>query len=74
MREEAVTAGFWHSDLWNRDYLRLQLLTVGALLSGAAIDMPPQIQVNQTFKKAARAKSAPSHTQPDLFGHEASDG
>ncbi len=70
MREEAVTAGFWHSELWNKDYPRIQLLTVGDLLDGRQIEMPPQKQVSQTFKRAAKVKAAPSHTQPGLFDPE----
>jgi hypothetical protein len=74
MREEAVTAGFWHSGLWNKDYPRIQLLTVGDLLDGRQIEMPPQKQVSQTFKRAAKVKAAPSHTQPGLFDeHPAED-
>lgn len=56
MRQEAAGAGFYHSDLWNRDYPRVQILTIPELLNGKQIDMPPIQQVNQTFKRARRMK------------------
>ena len=40
MRMEAVSAGFYHSDVWQRDYPRLQIRTIGELLEGRAFDIP----------------------------------
>ena len=34
MRTEAVSAGFYHSDLWQTDYPKIQIRTVGELLEG----------------------------------------
>jgi len=56
MRAEAAQAGFYHSDTWNRDYPRVQILTIAELLDGKQIDMPPIQQVNQTFRRAKREK------------------
>ena len=56
MRQEAAGAGFYHSEVWNRDYPRVQILTIPELLNGKQIDMPPIQQVNQTFKRARRLK------------------
>ena len=56
MREEAADAGFYESP-WGK-HPRLQILTVAELLEGKGIDCPPQGQVNVTFKKAPKAKSA----------------
>ena len=56
MRAEAAQAGFYHSDIWNRDYPRVQILTIAELLEGKQIDMPPIQQVNQTFKRTTRQK------------------
>jgi site-specific DNA-methyltransferase (adenine-specific) len=56
MREEAADAGFYESP-WGK-HPRLQILTVAELLEGKGIDCPPQEQVNVTFKKAPKAKSA----------------
>lgn len=56
MRTEAAGAGFYHSPTWNKNYPRLQILTVAELLEGKGIDMPPLRQVSTTFKKAPKAK------------------
>jgi site-specific DNA-methyltransferase (adenine-specific) len=62
MRAEAASAGFYHSPGWNQDYPRLQILTVGQLLEGKKVDMPPTKQVNVTFKKAPKAKGERAET------------
>jgi site-specific DNA-methyltransferase (adenine-specific) len=51
MRTEAVSAGSYHSDFWNRDYPRIQLITASELLDGKRVQMPPQIS---PFSQAAR--------------------
>jgi site-specific DNA-methyltransferase (adenine-specific) len=56
MRAEAAQAGFYHSEIWNKDYPKVQILTIADLLEGKQIDMPPIQQVNQTFKRAPRQK------------------
>jgi len=56
MRAEAAQAGYYHSETWNRDYPRVQILTIKELLDGKQIDMPPIQQVNQTFRRAKREK------------------
>jgi DNA modification methylase len=56
MRKEAASAGFYHSEAWNRDYPRLQLLTIAELLGGKRVEYPPSRQVDRTFKKAPAAK------------------
>jgi DNA modification methylase len=55
MRAEAASAGYYHSPIWQRDFPRLQLLTVADLLDGRSIDMPPLAQVGATFRKAPKA-------------------
>lgn len=60
MRAEAAEAGFYHSDTWNRDYPKVQILTIAELLDGKQIDMPPIQQVSQTFKRAKREKTKPA--------------
>jgi site-specific DNA-methyltransferase (adenine-specific) len=52
MDEEAAAAGFYHSPGWNRDYPKLQILTVQQLLSGGEVKMPPSAM---TFKQAERS-------------------
>ena len=62
MRKEAVTAGFYHSDGWNRDYPRIQILTIADLLQGAEVKLPPSVN---TFRKASANSTADQ--QADLF-------
>ena len=54
MLEEAVGKGFYHSDGWNKDYPRIQILTVEEVLAGKQPDLPPNID---TFKKASKVTS-----------------
>jgi site-specific DNA-methyltransferase (adenine-specific) len=51
MRKEAVSAGFYHSPNWNKDYPKIQILTIEQLLSEATVQMPPTAR---TYKKAQR--------------------
>jgi len=67
MRTEVAGAGFYDSPGWNRSYPKLQILTVGELLEGKGIDMPPLRQVSTTFKKAPRARREEQAVQPDLW-------
>lgn len=68
MRKEAASAGFYKS-AWGK-HPRLQLLTIEELLGGKGIDYPPSEQVNVTLKKAPKAKSGTTVTQPHLFDKE----
>jgi site-specific DNA-methyltransferase (adenine-specific) len=54
MQTEAISAGFYPSPGWNKDYPKIQILTVEELLHGKAVDMPPQTQTNVTFAKAPK--------------------
>ncbi len=64
MRQEAVSAGFYHSPGWGQDYPRIQILTIEELLHGAKVKMPPQ---HGTFREAQRAKAPETdHLRLDL--------
>jgi len=54
MKVEAVEAGFYHSPVWNKDYPKIQILTIEELLKGKTVDMPPQTQTSVTFAKAQK--------------------
>jgi site-specific DNA-methyltransferase (adenine-specific) len=60
MAKEAATAGFYHSPGWHQDYPKIQVLTIGELLAGGEIKMPPAYG---TFKQAERAEEKPKATQ-----------
>jgi DNA modification methylase len=49
MTTEAIGTGFYHSPGWNKDYQKLQILTVEELLAGKVVDLPPSLH---TFKQA----------------------
>ena len=40
MVTEAASAGFYHNDFWQKDYPRVQILTVEEMLAGKRPDMP----------------------------------
>ena len=40
MRQEAASSGFYHSPHWNRDYPRIQIVTVEDLMDGRAPAIP----------------------------------
>ncbi len=64
MQKEAVAAGFYHSDGWNKDYPKLQILTIADLLSGVEVKLPP---ATITFKQAEKVKAKAKSKQSDLF-------
>ncbi|MCY3908367.1 MAG: DNA methyltransferase [Anaerolineaceae bacterium] len=51
MIKAALAAGYYQSDFWGKSFRRLQILTIGDLLGGAAVAMPPQ---HGTFRQAPR--------------------
>ena len=55
MKTEAASAGFYHSVGWNKEFPRLQILSITELLQGAEVKMPPQYG---TFKTAQRVQQS----------------
>jgi site-specific DNA-methyltransferase (adenine-specific) len=51
MNTEAVVAGFYHSESWNRDYPKLQVFSIEDLLEGKEVQMPQNLT---TFKQAEK--------------------
>jgi len=54
MKVEAVAAGYYHSPIYDKDYPKIQILTIEELLGDKTVDMPPQTQTNVTFAKAQK--------------------
>jgi len=54
MKVEAVAAGYYHSPIYDKDYSKIQILTIEELLHGKTADMPPQTQTSVTFAKAQK--------------------
>ena len=63
MLKEALAAGYYESDFWQKPYRKLQILSIRDLFDGEGVDMPPQ---HGTFKQAARVKSGDGKSQKDL--------
>lgn len=63
MVKEAATAGFYHSEFWDKDYPKIQILTIGDLLEGKEVKMPP---ASGTFKEAQRTEKDGKEKQPGL--------
>jgi DNA modification methylase len=62
MKVEASSAGYYHSPGWNKDYPRVQILTIAELLHGAEVKMPPQLS---PYKEAQRVQ-LPGAEQQEL--------
>lgn len=62
MTIEAAKDGFYHSQGWNKDYPRIQILTIDELLHNAEVKMPPQFG---TFKQAQKVQQS-DHEQGEL--------
>ena len=57
MEAEAAAAGVYHSEVWGRDYPRVQILTIAALLAGAEVKMPQQYGTLKQAEKIAQTDS-----------------
>lgn len=62
MTTEAITAGFYRSPTWNRDYPKIQILSIENLLDGSRVNMPAS---SVTFQQAPREKK--TGVQKSLF-------
>ena len=54
MRTEAVSAGFYHSEVWQRDYPKIQIRTIKDLLTGNTFDIPPHPSMYQAAQRVRR--------------------
>ena len=54
MEREAVAAGFYHSELWQRDFPKIQIRTIAQLLAGEGFDLPPRAGGHQGTGRARR--------------------
>lgn len=52
MLTEAASGGFYHSDLWQRDFPKLQIRTIADLLAGRSFDLPPRQPAYQPAERA----------------------
>ena len=54
MLKEALAAGYYESEFWNKQYRKLQILSIRDLLGEDGVDMPPR---HGTHRRAERHKS-----------------
>jgi len=68
MRAEAAAAGAYLSSGWDKQYPRVQILTIQDIMAGARIDYPLSRLTNVTFKKAPKAdkEKGPKNGRLDL--------
>ncbi|MDO9334345.1 MAG: DNA methyltransferase [Dehalococcoidales bacterium] len=67
MITEAISAGYYHSQLYDKDYPKIQILTIEELLQGKTVDMPSQTQTSIAFPKAPRVKKNPSQQSNMMY-------
>ena len=60
MRTEAISAGFYHSEVWQRDYPKIQIRTIEDLLTGNTFDIPPHPSMYQAAQRVRRPEGKQS--------------
>ena len=56
MRTEAASGGLFHSDLWQRDFPKIQIRTIAQLLVGQDFDLPPRQPSHQPAPRVRAAQ------------------
>ena len=64
MNSEAASGGFYHSDLWQRDFPKIQLRTVSEMLEGKGFELPNRPAAYQPAQRVRR----PQGQQPPMEG------
>ena len=54
MRAEAASGGFYHSEIWQQDYPKIQLRTIDEMLSGQGFELPPRPAAYQPAQRVRR--------------------
>ena len=60
MRTEAASGGLYHSDIWQKDYPKVQLRTIAELLDGKGFEIPPHPPTLQAAPRVRRAEGRQS--------------
>ena len=73
MAIEAMSAGFYHSELWQRDYPKIQIRTVQQLLTGNGFEMPPNPGMYQDSQRVQKDQARQGGLEDirEPFGAEA---
>ncbi len=56
MEREAANGGIYHSELWDRDFPKIQLRTMGEMLSGHGFDLPPIASAYQPARRIRQSQ------------------
>ena len=60
MRTEAASGGLYHSDIWQKDYPKIQLRTIAELLEGKGFEIPPHPPTLQAAPRVRRVEGRQS--------------
>ncbi len=55
MQREASSGGIYHSELWDRDFPKIQLRTIGDMLAGNGFQLPPR---SPSYQPAQRVRGS----------------
>ncbi|MCE2465239.1 MAG: restriction endonuclease [Dehalococcoidia bacterium] len=56
MKTEAASGGFFHSDIWQKDYPKIQIRTISEMLGGHGFDLPPHPSMYQAAQRVQRTE------------------
>ena len=65
MRTEALSAGFYRSEVWQRDYPKIQIRTIEELLNGRTFEIPAHPSTYQAAQRIRRAEEGQRKLAPD---------
>ena len=63
MKTEAISAGFYRSEVWQKDFPKIQIITIEELIKGVEVKTPPPFG---TFKKAQKVNDDGQEKQAKL--------
>ncbi len=61
MTREALAAGFYTSELWQRDFPKIQIRTIAQLLTGQGFDLPPRPAERPATNRTRRPQGEPGY-------------
>ncbi|MDD5190216.1 MAG: DNA methyltransferase [Dehalococcoidales bacterium] len=70
MIKEAVSAGYYHSPIYDKNYPKIQIITVEELFQGQTVEMPPQTQTSITFTKAPKINNDEAEQGNMIYQHK----
>ncbi len=65
MRTEAASGGFFHSDIWQKDFPKIQIRTISEMLNGEGFDIPPRQPMYQPAQRVVRTEGRQGELVPN---------